>query len=146
MCSCKHNDWGARRRQRLSLRHQKNGGNGKNYNYRRLKGRRFFVINEKKRGITTLLSSARFVQEAIGDLLSASELTPMRLYKFCCCYIGVNRSRKIESDRDYQKNKQRVQELTVLWKNEKSHSTISMYIETFDTNTIIRFYFTNGRF
>ena len=50
-------------------------------------------------------------------------------------YYGVNRSRNIESDRDYQKNKEvlehiRVQELKVLWKTEKLHSTINKYIET----------------
>ena len=33
-----------------------------------------------------------------------------------CCYIGVTRSRRIESDRDYQKSKERVQELKVLCK------------------------------
>ena len=46
------------------------------------------------------------------------------------CYMGVTRSRKIDSDRDYQKNKERVQEFKVLWKKEKLHSTINKYIET----------------
>jgi len=55
------------------------------------------------------------------------------------CYIGVSRSRKIESDRDYQKNKEHVQELKVLGKKEKLHSTINKYIETFDINTITSF-------
>ena len=32
------------------------------------------------------------------------------------CWIGVTRSRKIESDRSYQKNKERIQELKGLWK------------------------------
>ena len=41
----------------------------------------------------------------------------MSVYKFCC-YIGVARSRKIGSDRDFQKNKERVQEFKVLWKKE----------------------------
>ena len=44
--------------------------------------------------------------------------------------MGVTRSRKIDSDRDYQKNKERVQEFKVLWKKEKLHSTINKYIET----------------
>ena len=44
------------------------------------------------------------------------------------CYIRVTRSRKIESDSDYQKNKERVQELKVLWKREKQHSKIDKYI------------------
>ena len=44
--------------------------------------------------------------------------------------LGVTRSRKIEPDRDYQKNKERVQKLTVLWKKEKLYSTIKKYIET----------------
>ena len=38
----------------------------------------------------------------------------------CCCYIEVTRSKKIESDRDYQKNKECVQELKVLWKKKKN--------------------------
>ena len=73
-----------------------------------------------------------------------------------CCGLGVTtlqvlccygfRSRKIESDRDYQKNKERVQELKVLWKNEKLHSTINKYIETFEINTIACFYFSNSHF
>ena len=50
-----------------------------------------------------------------------------------CYYIRVTTSRKIESDRDCQKNKERVQELKILWKQEKLHSTISEYIETFAT-------------
>ena len=50
----------------------------------------------------------------------------------------------IESDRDCQKNKERIQELKVLWKKEKLHSTIKKYIETFYTNTITSFYFTNS--
>ena len=41
--------------------------------------------------------------------------------------MGVTRCRKIESDRDYQKNKERVQELKVLGKKEKLHSTIKKY-------------------
>ena len=64
----------------------------------------------------------------------------------CCDYIGVTRSRKIESDMGYQKNKERVQELKVLWKNEKLLSTINKYTETFNTNTISSFYFTNSQF
>ena len=43
--------------------------------------------------------------------------------------IFVTRSRKIESDRDYQKNKDCVQELKVLWKRGILHSTINKYIE-----------------
>ena len=54
------------------------------------------------------------------------------------CYYGVTRSTKIESDKDYQKNKEHVQELKVLWKKERLHSTIYKYIETFDINTITR--------
>ena len=42
-------------------------------------------------------------------------------------HLGVTRSREIESYRDYQ---ERVQELKVLWKNEKLHATINKYIET----------------
>ena len=53
----------------------------------------------------------------------------MIFYQYICYYYGVTRSRKIESDRDYQKNKERVQELKVLWKKEKLHSTINKYIE-----------------
>ena len=68
------------------------------------------------------------------------------LFTVFLCYIGVTRSRKIESDRDYQKNKERVEELRVLWKKEKLLSTINKYIETFDINTIISFYFTNSHF
>ena len=45
-----------------------------------------------------------------------------------------------------RQNKERVQELKVLWKKEKMHSTIIKYIETFDTNTITGFHFTNSRF
>ena len=59
-------------------------------------------------------------------------------------YIGVTRSRKIESDRDYQKNKERVQELKVLWKMKRLHSTINKYTETFDINTITNFYLPNS--
>ena len=66
-------------------------------------------------------------------------------YKFCY-YIGVTRSGKIESDRNYQKNKARVQELKISWKKEKLHSTINKYIEKFDTNTITSFYFTSSHF
>ena len=50
------------------------------------------------------------------------------LYQFCCCCIGVTRSRKIESDRDYQKNKESVQDLKALWKKEKLHSTINILL------------------
>ena len=39
-------------------------------------------------------------------------------------------SHQIESDRDYQKNKERVQELKILWKNKTLYSTINKYIET----------------
>jgi len=46
----------------------------------------------------------------------------------------------------YQKNKERVQELKVLWKKEKLHSTINKYIETLNINTITRSYFTNSHF
>ena len=60
------------------------------------------------------------------------------VYKFCC-YIGVTRSRKIKSDGDYQKNKERAQELKILWKKEKLLHTINKYNETFDTNTITSF-------
>ena len=44
------------------------------------------------------------------------------------------------------KNKERIQELKVLWKKEKLHSTINKYIETFDINTITSFYFSNSHF
>ena len=60
--------------------------------------------------------------------------------------LQVYRSRKIESDRHYQKNKERVQELKVLWKKKKLLSAINKYIETFDTSTIISFYFTDSHF
>ena len=60
--------------------------------------------------------------------------------------MGVTRSRKIESDRDYQKNKECVQELKVLGKKDKLHSTINKYIETFDINMITSFYCTNSHF
>ena len=53
--------------------------------------------------------------------------------------MGVTGFRKIESDRDYQKNKERIQELKILWKREKLLSTINEYIETFDTNTTTSF-------
>ena len=53
---------------------------------------------------------------------------------------------KIESDRGYQKNNERVRELKVLLKKERLHSTINKYIETFDINTITSFYYTNNRF
>ena len=56
-----------------------------------------------------------------------------------CCYIGVTRSKKIVSDRDYQKNKERVQELEVLWKNETLDSTINKYIDAFDTTRLQAF-------
>ena len=69
----------------------------------------------------------------------------MMFYKFCC-YIGIVRSTKIESDRNYQKNKERVQELKVLLKKEKLLSTINRYIETFDINKLTSFYFTNNHF
>ena len=69
----------------------------------------------------------------------------MYFYEFCC-YIEVTRSRKIEFDRDYQKNEEHVQEVKVLWKNEKLHSTINKYIETFGINTITSLYFTNCHF
>ena len=59
---------------------------------------------------------------------------------------GVTRSRKIESDSDYKKNKERVQELKGLWKKEKLYSTINKYIETFDINMITSFYITNSHF
>ena len=52
----------------------------------------------------------------------------VHVYK--CCYIGVTRFKKIEFNRNYQKNKKRVQELKILWKNEKLHSTFNKYIET----------------
>ena len=45
-------------------------------------------------------------------------------------YIGVTRSKKTESDTDFQKYKERAQELKVLWKKERLHSTINTYIET----------------
>ena len=64
------------------------------------------------------------------------------LYKFLLLY----HHRKIESDRGYQKNKERIHELKVLWQKEKLHSTISKYIETFDINTITSVYFTNSHF
>ena len=63
------------------------------------------------------------------------------------CCIGIARSRKIESDRDYQKNKEhkeRVEEHKVLWKKERLLSTSNKYIETLDTNTIASFYFANS--
>ena len=56
----------------------------------------------------------------------------------------VATSRKIESDREYQKNKERVRELKVLWKKEELHSTISKYVETFHINVIASFYFTSS--
>ena len=62
------------------------------------------------------------------------------------CWIGIIRSRKIESDRDYQKSKERIQVLKVLWKKERLHSKINKYSVTFDINTITSVYFTNSRF
>ena len=59
--------------------------------------------------------------------------------------IGVTRSRVIESERDFHKNKERVQELKVLWKNERLHSTINKYIETIDVNTITSYCFPNSQ-
>ena len=44
--------------------------------------------------------------------------------------MGSPDLKKIESDRDYQKNKERVHELKVLWKKERLHLTINKYIET----------------
>ena len=44
-------------------------------------------------------------------------------------YYAVTKSKKW-SDRDIRKNKERVQELKVLWKGERLHSTINKYIET----------------
>ena len=64
-----------------------------------------------------------------------------------CCAVGVTRSREIVSDRDYQeKNKERVEELKVLWDKEELCPTINKYIETFDINTITSFYFTSSHF
>ena len=63
-----------------------------------------------------------------------------------CGYMEVTRSRQIESDSIYLKNKERVQELRILWKKKKLHFTNNKYIETFDINTIISFYFTNSHF
>ena len=60
----------------------------------------------------------------------------MNVFYKKCRYIGVTRSRKIKCDMDYLKNEERVQELKVLWKRERLHSTINKYIETFDINTI----------
>ena len=72
--------------------------------------------------------------------------TRINLVYRSCCYIGVTRSRKIESDGDYLKNNERVQELKVLWKKAKLHYTINKNIETFDINTVTSFYFTKGHF
>ena len=60
--------------------------------------------------------------------------------------MWVYRSLQIESDRGYQKNKERVQELKVFWKKEKLLSTLNKYIETFDIITITSFYFKNSHF
>ena len=65
---------------------------------------------------------------------------------FTRCLLVVTRSRKIESDRGYQKNEEGVWELKVLWKKEKLHSTINKCIVTFDINTITSFYFKNIHF
>ena len=54
---------------------------------------------------------------------SPSLNTPLQ-FEIC---IGLTRSRKIESDGDYQKNKERFPEFKILWKNEKLHSTIHKY-------------------
>ena len=66
------------------------------------------------------------------------------LFYYFGCYIEATRSKKIESDRDYQKDKERIQELKILLKKKKLHSTINKYTEQFDINTIISFYFTNS--
>ena len=80
-----------------------------------------------------------------ADLCLCLGVEILNFYRVCC-YIGVIRSRKIEFDSDYRNNKERVQELKALWKKEKLHSTINKYIETFDTNTITKLYFTNSHF
>ena len=88
-------------------------------------------------------------------LLSRREVTTLQCFVdftavcWCtenCALYKVTRSRKIESDGDYQKNKERVQELKVLWKKETLYSTNNNYIETFDINMILSVYFTNSHF
>ena len=90
---------------------------------------------------------AQFVtkQRIFYWILRSIVSTPFIDVKNCTLY-KITRSRKIESDMDYQKNKEHVQELEVLWEEEKLHSTINKYIETFDINTITSFYFTNNHF
>ena len=82
-------------------------------------------------GIFSHALSVRFLR-FYNEILTLIEflVNVMQFYKFCC-YIGVARSRNIESDRDYQINKERVQELKVLWKGERLHS-ICLQIVTFE--------------
>ena len=55
--------------------------------------------------------------------------------------MGSPDLKKIGSDREgYQKNKERVHELKVLWKKERLHATINKYIETVDVHKVTSFF------
>ena len=57
-----------------------------------------------------------------------------RVWGICCCILGslfvIIIMGSPDLERSSQKNKERAQELTVLWKKERLHSTINKYIET----------------